>query len=169
MRALALGLLLGSSWAVAEALPTPPSPQLPPLQELPEQRAEVQHQFAAHAAQRKEVVAANMHLSAAEAEVFWPLYYDYRDRVNQLTDAGLRSTVEYAETVAKGEVSEADAERWLNQILERESLRQALRKSYLLKMEEALSARLAMRFMQIDGQLDARLRADFLGQIPLKM
>lgn len=153
----------------ASELPTPASPHLPELAEIPVQRAEIKHQLVAHALQRKEIVADNMGLTAAQAAIFWPLYEDYRDRVGQLTDAGLQDVVAYAKATQQGPIREADAELWMNRILERESLRQALRKSYLLKMEQALSAVLAMRFMQIDGQLDARLRADLLGQIPLKI
>ena len=160
-------LLLTLLPALCNATDPELQPMLPPFQEIPAKRLEVQKALASSEAARKQVVERNMYLSVKEAQIFWPLYFDYRSRIGQFDKEGLSSLIRFAELQSQDQLKEADANQFLDSSLAREKLRTALRRSYLLKIRETLGARVAMRFYQLDAQLEHEVRAATLNQLPL--
>lgn len=163
----ALFLLLALLPALGQAADSALHPSLPPFQEIPAKRLEVQKALADSEAARKEVVERNMHLSEKQAQIFWPLYFDYRSRAGDLERSGLKALVRFAELQSLDQLRDEDASQLLEEVLERDNLRTALRRSYLLKLRKALDARVAMRFLQLDAQLEHEVRGATLSQLPL--
>jgi hypothetical protein len=157
---LLLPLIAGASDAELQ-------PALPAFQEIPVERLELQKKLAASEAARKDVIARNMHLSDEQAALFWPLYFDYRQRIGDTDRQALSTVVHFAELQSENRLSDLDANQLLESSLEREKLRTALRRSYLLKVRQALDARIAMRFYQLDAQLEHEVRGAMLQQLPL--
>src|SRR5215468_6614537 len=99
---------------------------------------------------RKQVVAANMKLTDAEAEKFWPTYDQYVNELVKINDAKYALIKEYLQsTNMTEEQADSLSRRWLTVD---ESVVQ-LRLKYIPIFRRALSARSAALFFQIDRRV----------------
>ena len=115
--------------------------------------------------ERQAVVAANLGLNESESAVFWPLYRDYRNAVNQAADARvdiLRRLFSDYETL-----TDDDAMSLLDDHLAFEKEMLKIRTSYAKKMSKVLAGRTVARFFQIENKMDAIIDYEMAGEIPL--
>jgi len=115
--------------------------------------------------ERQAVVAANLGLNESESAVFWPMYRDYRNAVEQAADARvdiLRRLFSNYETLTDDE-----AMSLLNDHLAFEKEMLKIRTSYAKKMSKVLSGRTVARFFQIENKMDAIIDYEMAGEIPL--
>ena len=115
--------------------------------------------------ERQAVVAANLGLNESESAVFWPLYRDYRNAVNQAADARvdiLRRLFSNYETL-----TDDDALSLLDDHLAFEKEMLKIRTSYAKKMGKVLPGRTVARFFQIENKMDAIVDYEMAGEIPL--
>jgi hypothetical protein len=115
--------------------------------------------------ERQAVVAANLGLNESESAVFWPLYRDYRNAVNQAADARvdiLRRLFSNYETLTDDEAMSLLDDHLA---LEKEMLK--IRTSYAKKMNKVLAGRTVARFFQIENKMDAIIDYEMAGEIPL--
>lgn len=115
--------------------------------------------------ERQAVVAANLGLNESESAVFWPMYRDYRNAVNQAADAKvdiLRRLFSDYETLTDDE-----AMSLLDDHLAFEKEMLKIRTSYAKKMSKVLAGRTVARFFQIENKMDAIIDYEMAGEIPL--
>jgi hypothetical protein len=115
--------------------------------------------------ERQAVVAANLGLNESESAVFWPMYRDYRNAVNQAADAKvdiLRRLFSNYETLTDDEAMSLLDDHLA---LEKEMLK--IRTSYAKKMNKVLAGRTVARFFQIENKMDAIIDYEMAGEIPL--
>ena len=115
--------------------------------------------------ERQAVVAANLGLNESESAVFWPMYRDYRNAVNQAADAKvdiLRRLFSDYETLTDDE-----AMSLLDDHLAFEKEMLKIRTSYAKKMNKVLAGRTVARFFQIENKMDAIIDYEMAGEIPL--
>jgi hypothetical protein len=115
--------------------------------------------------ERQAVVAANLGLNESESAVFWPLYRDYRNAVDQAADARvdiLRRLFSNYETLTDDE-----AMSLLNDHLAFEKEMTKIRSSYAKKMSKVLPGRTVARFFQIENKMDAIIDYEMAAEIPL--
>lgn len=116
--------------------------------------------------ERKAIVATNMPLTEAEAEVFWPLYNDYQREMRTVSDQYISLVKRYADAFPEG--ADDDVARdlmtdWL--AMESDSIK--IRRKYVKKFDKVLPTALVLRFFQIDNKLTTIVRADVAMQVPL--
>jgi hypothetical protein len=115
--------------------------------------------------ERQAVVAANLGLNESESAVFWPMYRDYRNAVNQAADAKvdiLRRLFSNYETLTDDEAMSLLDDHLA---FEKEILK--IRTSYAKKMSKVLPGRTVARFFQIENKMDAIIDYEMAGEIPL--
>jgi hypothetical protein len=115
--------------------------------------------------ERQAIVAANLGLGESESAVFWPLYRDYRNAVDQATDAKvdiLKRLFSNYETLTDDE-----AKSLLDDHLAFEKEMLKIRTSYAKKMSKVLPGRTVARFYQIENKMDAIIEYEMAGEIPL--
>ena len=115
--------------------------------------------------ERQAVVAANLGLNESESAVFWPLYRDYRNAVEQAADARvdiLRRLFSNYETLTDDE-----AMSLLDDHLAFEKEMLKIRTSYAKKMSKVLPGRTVARFFQIENKMDVIIDYEMAGEIPL--
>ena len=115
--------------------------------------------------ERQAVVAANLGLNESESAVFWPLYRDYRNAVEQAADARvdiLRRLFSNYETL-----SDDEAMSLLDDHLAFQKEMLKIRTSYAKKMSKVLPGRTVARFFQIENKMDAIIDYEMAGEIPL--
>lgn len=115
--------------------------------------------------QRQALVTAAMDLEPKEAEVFWPLYREYRVEMAKVGDRFVRLLVSFLEDYDS--LSDQAAISMLNEYLSIELARNSVKAQYVAQFQKALPARKVARFFQVDNKLDAFLNADLARQIPL--
>jgi hypothetical protein len=115
--------------------------------------------------QKKQIVAANMQLTDAEAEKFWPVYDQYTAEVTKLGDTRVALIKQYAQNYDT--LTDAQA----NDLMQKwggleESVAQ-LRLKYIPNFEKVVSAKKTALFFQIDRRLSLIIDLQLASAIPL--
>lgn len=114
---------------------------------------------------RQALVTSAMDLGAKEAEVFWPLYRDYRTEMARVNDRFVTLLTGYLESYDS--LTDQQANKLLDDYLGIEKARTGVKGKYLSKFRKVLPGRKVARFFQIDNKLDAVISADLAANIPL--
>ena len=115
--------------------------------------------------QKKQIVAANMQLTDAEAEKFWPVYDQYTAEVTKLGDTRVALIKQYAQNYDT--LTDAQA----NDLMQKwggleESVAQLWLK-YIPNFEKVVSAKKTALFFQIDRRLSLIIDLQLASAIPL--
>lgn len=121
--------------------------------------------IAAARADRKAIVAANMHLTEKEAKAFWPLYDAYEAKMDKLDDRHADEVREYAKHYQT--LTNADATKKLDEVIAIRQDRLNVQKEYVPKFRDAVSSIQTTRFFQIDNKLRAMIQCDIARIVPL--
>ena len=114
--------------------------------------------------EKKQIIAANMGLTDAEAEKFWPLYDKYSADLSKIYDTEVALLKDYADnyTTMTGE----EAEIYIKKRAALEQSMMQLRLSYIPAFRKVLSGRETALFYQIDWRLGLAIDLQ-LAQMPL--
>jgi hypothetical protein len=115
--------------------------------------------------QRKQIVAANMGLTDAEAVKFWPIYDQYVAELAKINDTRIGLIKEYADNY--GDLSDAKAqsiaERWL--VADEAAVK--LRSKYVPLVQAVLPGRKVALFFQVDRRIGVLTDLQAASAIPL--
>jgi hypothetical protein len=116
-------------------------------------------------AQRKQLIAANMKLSGAEAEKFWPIYEAYVDELVTINRTKYDLLKQYAASYDTMTDQEAQSSvgRWVSVD---ESVAQLRLKSIPI-FRKVLSARNTALFFQLDRRIQLMIDLQLVSQLPL--
>jgi hypothetical protein len=114
--------------------------------------------------QKKQIIAANMDLSDAEAEKFWPVYDQYAAELSKIYDKKIALLSDYAAdyTSMTGE----QAENYIRKRAEVEQSIMQLRLKYMPAFGKVLSGRETALFYQLDWRLGLAIDVE-LAHVPL--
>ena len=101
--------------------------------------------------QKVAILTELMEFSEAEDKAFWPLYRDYDAEMAKLGDERVALIAEYARNYDK--LTDAVAATLAAKALDLESRRQAVKAKHFERIKAAMSARTALRFLQVEQQL----------------
>lgn len=126
---------------------------------------EFEQSRAINEAKREATIGANVEFTVEERSKFWPLFWEYRSKVNKIDDAYIRVLQEYSDSYQSMSDSKAKklTEAWLQIELDRYNLK----KRYFDKFDTVLSAAKTLRIMQIENKLDVMADASVGKQVPL--
>ena len=116
-------------------------------------------------ANRKALIAVNLALTDEEAAKFWPLYDRYQKEISAVGDR-LAALVEDYITHFR-DLSNEKALQLAGDYLAAEADRLQVRRTYLGEFAKVLPGRTVARFYQIENKMDAVLRYDLAGTIPV--
>jgi hypothetical protein len=118
-------------------------------------------------ADKKLLVAANMELSDAEGKAFWPIYDAYQKDLQGINDRLGKAILAYADAYNKKSLTDAQAKQLTAEVLAIDQDELTLRKTYAARLERAIPAMKAARYLQIENKIRAALRYDLAKGIPL--
>ncbi|WP_047286485.1 hypothetical protein [Pseudomonas protegens] len=156
-------VIAASGVFVAQAQDPLPSAQ----QVMSDHKEKINNQIEAINYKRKRVVESNMGLESQQAEAFWPIYARYRNEMESLNKDSFELLLEYARAYGSGAVTNEDASKIIKVYKTLQVKRQILLNRYIDEVTEKLSAVTAMRFLQIEEQLDAVEMLETGQRIPL--
>jgi hypothetical protein len=101
--------------------------------------------------QATNIVQEVMKLSDEDGEKFWPIYREYELELSKQGDRKLALIKEY--TQKYDSMTDEIADKLVRGTFELEQARQELKKRYYERIKQALSAKLAARFLQVNNQI----------------
>jgi len=123
--------------------------------EMESHQEEIKNQLADVEYNRRRVVERNIELAPAEAERFWGIYNDYRNEAGKVDIQALALDLDFVRSLQRGSVSEEQAHELQKRVFELEDRRQQLKESFVSRIAKEVSPVRALRFLQIETQLDA--------------
>ncbi|HXJ85059.1 MAG TPA: hypothetical protein VMS64_40995 [Candidatus Methylomirabilis sp.] len=114
---------------------------------------------------RKALVAVNLALTNEEAARFWPLYDRYQSEVSGVATRVAGLVEEYITHFR--DLSNEKALQLIGDYLAAEADYVQVRRSYLPEFAKILPGRAVARFYQIENKMDAVMRYDLAGTIPV--
>src|SRR5271169_2945623 len=116
-------------------------------------------------AQRKQIMAENMTLTADEATKFWPIFDQYRRDAIKPNDERWAVIKEYAANYTT--MTDAQAQDYMNRWTTVDQQLLALRMKYVPIFEKVISAKKTALCYQIDRRIDLLINLQLSAQIPM--
>jgi hypothetical protein len=114
---------------------------------------------------KDQIITHTMQFTAAENTAFWPVYKEYANQQHAIANKRLKLITEYAQHL------DAMTDRKAGEIVERlftiEDESQTLRKTYYPKFVQAIGAKRAAKFYQVDNRLSMMVNVQLASEIPL--
>lgn len=114
---------------------------------------------------KQQLVKEAMQLNDQQAAVFWPIYKSYDTDLASLRDIKLAIVKEYADNFMT--MNDAKADAIAQKVMDLDQKKFALRKEYYGKMKAVLPTVLAVRFFQIDNQLQMLIDLQIAANLPI--
>jgi hypothetical protein len=114
---------------------------------------------------KSQVMGQVMRLDAGDAEKFWPIYKEFETELTKIGDQIVLVVKKYADNYDK--MTDATADQLASQILAIEQQRNALKKKYYDRMKNSLGGMTAMRFLQVENQLERLVDLQLAAQLPV--
>ncbi len=106
-----------------------------------------------------------MDLTPEEAARFWPVYNEYDVALTKLSDERLAFIRMYADTYAS--LTDEAAAKIATGLMDVEGRRLELRKEYFGRFTQALTAKDATRWLQIEAQIERVIDLQILSSLPI--
>ncbi len=132
-----------------------------------QERDEIELMLAQIRTNRQAIVTENLVLTAAESEVFWPLYRQFQNDRALMVDRTMKMLTEFRDNFDG--LSEEQAKALVDEYfkIQKEELR--LNEKYLREFRKILSQKKTLRYFQIENKLDAIIDYDLSQVIPLAL
>jgi hypothetical protein len=115
--------------------------------------------------QKKQIIAANLQLTDAEAVKFWPIYDQYTAELVKINDAKYAAVKEYATNYST--LSDDQAVSLVRQILGVDQSVAQLRLKYTPIVDKVISGKKTALFFQLDRRLLMLIDLQLAAQIPM--
>ena len=116
-------------------------------------------------ANRKELMARNMNLTADEATKFWPIFDQYRKEAIKPNDERWALIKEYAANY--NTMTDAQAQDYMKRATAVDQQLLAMRLSYVPVFEKVISAKKTALWYQIDRHIDLMINLQLSSMIPV--
>ncbi len=115
--------------------------------------------------QKKQIIAANVPLTDAESQKFWPVYDQYTADLVKTNNDKYALIKEYAENY--GTMTDAQADDWTKRLLQLDANVAALRLKYQPLFRKVLPAKKAALYEQVERKTQMLIDVQLALQIPL--
>ena len=115
--------------------------------------------------QKKQLIAANLNLTDAEAEKFWPIYDQYTAELVQTNNAKYAAIKQYAQGF--NTLTDAQALALTTQVLQVDQSVAKLREKYIPIFSKVISGKKTALFFQLDRRLVMLIDLQLASAIPL--
>ncbi len=111
------------------------------------------------------IITEAMQFSDRESQVFWPVYRKYEADLIAINDQRVALIKSYADKFAT--LTDADAKTMIDQSIDFESRRTALKKKYAKEFQKAgLSSLTVAKFLQLEHRMDLLVDLKIVSELP---
>ena len=114
---------------------------------------------------KEQIIREAMQLTDQQAAAFWPLYRDYDAEQTRLGDEKLAIVNDYAQNFLT--MTNEKADQLAERVIALDDQRMVLRKKYYDLMKKALPAVLAVRFFQVENQIQLLVDLQISSNLPI--
>jgi hypothetical protein len=114
---------------------------------------------------KKQLIAANLNLTDAEATRFWPVYDQYSADFGKINETRAAIVKEYSD--GYGSLTDQQAENLIRRWLDTDISTAALRQKYVPIMRRVLPGKKAATFFQLDRRISMMIDIQLTSQLPL--
>jgi hypothetical protein len=114
---------------------------------------------------RKQIIAANMTLTEAEAEKFWPIYEQYTTELSKINDDKMALIKEYVAN--HNTLTDQQAESYVHRWAAIDESTNQLRNKYFSIFHQVLSGKSTALFFQMDHRLALMIDLQLTSQMPI--
>ena len=136
-----------------------------PAQDKPANNLEIIHEKLK--ADKKLIVANYMELTESEAKKFWPVFEEYQKDLQKLNQRLLNLLQSYAAEYRNKSLTDEKAQKLLDEWIALEKDDAKHRRSYAPKVLQALPAKKAARYLQIENEYRMLIKYDLAATVPL--
>ncbi len=115
--------------------------------------------------QRKQIIAANMKLTDAEAEKFWPVYEQYVSDLVNINGKKYALIKQYVET--RGVLTDAEAESAVSEWVGVDQSVAELRRKYIPNFRKVLTPKNTALFYQLDRRVQLMIDLQLAASLPM--
>jgi hypothetical protein len=153
-----VGMALGSTAVGQTTSPQANDPHVIKDQDLELLRKDIR-------SQKKQLVAANLKLTDAEATKFWPVYDRYTADLIKINDKKYGLIQEYADHW--GTMTDEQASSFLRQWLDVDIAIAQLRQKYVPEVAQVLNGKKTATFFQLDRRISMMIDLQLSSQLPI--
>jgi hypothetical protein len=153
-------LLVTTLIAVLVAFTTPALAQEKPADTMELLRQKIK-------ADKELVVGANMDLTEAEGQRFWPVYEAYQRDLQKLNQRIMALMERYAADYRNKSVTDEKAKPLIDEAVSIEQAEAKLKSAYVPKLSKVLPAKKVARYLQIENKIRAIVKYDLANAVPL--
>jgi len=114
---------------------------------------------------KEQIVRETMELNDQQAAIFWPIYHEYQADQTKLTAEKLALVADYSQNFAT--MTDDKADQLAQHVMQLDEKRMALREKYYGIMKKSLSSTLAVRFFQVEHQLQLIVDLQIAANLPI--
>lgn len=118
-------------------------------------------------ADKKLVVAANLVLTDAESEAFWPIYDAYQKDLLAIHERTVKVIMAYADGYNADTITDEGAMKLLKESLTINADEIKMKKDYIGKLSKVLPGKKVVRYIQIENKIGAIVNYELAAEIPL--
>lgn len=133
--------------------------------EMAQAKAHIEAARSEMRASRDALIAANLTLTPAESDAFWPVYREYNAKRADLWDDRLKIFLDYSAKYP--DVDNATAKNLVDRSLAYDRKLQKLEDAYAAKFMKVLPAAKVMRLLQIDSRIETLVEMQVQQSIPV--
>jgi type IV pilus biogenesis protein CpaD/CtpE len=116
-------------------------------------------------AKKEQIVRETMKLNDAQSAIFWPIYREYQAEQTKLTADKLAIVADYSQNFSN--MTDEKADQLAQRVMQLDEKRMALRETYYATMKKALSSTVAVRFFQVEHQLQLIVDLQIAANLPI--
>jgi hypothetical protein len=116
-------------------------------------------------AKKEQIIKEAMQLNDQQAAAFWPIYRNYDAEQTKLGDEKLAIVHDYAQNFLT--MTDPKADQLAQRVMALDEQRLAVKKKYYDLLKKALPAVLAVRFFQVENQLQLILDLQIASNLPI--
>jgi hypothetical protein len=116
-------------------------------------------------AKKEQIVRETMQLNDQQAAIFWPIYREYQTEQSKLGADKLAVIADYAQNFSS--MTDEKADQLAQRLMQLDEKRMALREQYYGIMKKSLSAVTALRFSQVEHQLQQIVDLQIAMNLPI--
>jgi len=116
-------------------------------------------------ANRKALVAANLELTEEESAGFWPLYREFHNERDALSDRRMAILLDFRDNF--DDLSDEKSRQIIDDHFGLQNDLLKLDKKYAKKFSKVLSDKRTLRYLQIEGKMDAIINSELTQVVPL--
>jgi hypothetical protein len=162
---VAVSLLLGSSAMLAPAYAQQTASTTVATSDKPITPADLENLRTELRSSKKQLTAATLKLTDAEATKFWPVYDQYAAEVAGVRNSQATLVAEYANTY--GKYNDKSATDFITRWLDLDARTTALRSKYVPIVGKVLPGAKAATFFQIDRRISMAIDLKIASELPL--